>query len=137
MQSHKSLVAWQEARAVTRGVLRLSITSWKPQYAAIFGQLQRSSVSVQLNIAEGYGFGPSPRMRNHLRIAYSSAIETADVLELLEESDIFDNASTSELLNSCRRSQKLLTGLLRRYGWLNYSAGTIGTQAKNSVKGEK
>ena len=119
MQSHKSLIAWQEAREVTRGVLRISRTSWKPQYAAVFGQLQRSSVSVQLNIAEGYGFGPSLRMRNHLRIAYASAIETADLLELLAESDLFDNTSAEELLTRCQRGHKLLTGLLRRYGWLS------------------
>ena len=121
MQGHQSLLAWQEAKGVTKGVLRLSSTSWKPQYAAIFWQLQRSSVSVQLNIAEGYGFGPSPRMRNHLRIAYASAIETADLLEILEESDILGKAEASILLKRCRRSQKLLTGLLRRYGWLDYS----------------
>jgi four helix bundle protein len=121
MQSHKSLIAWKEAKAVTIGVLRMSRTSWKPQFAAIFGQLQRSSVSVQLNIAEGYGFGPSPRMRNHLRIAYASAVETADLLELLAESDLFEAEKANALLARCMRTQKLLTGLLRRYGWVNYS----------------
>jgi four helix bundle protein len=124
MRNHKSLIAWQEARVVTKGVLRLSRTSWKPQYAAIFGQLQRSSVSVQINIAEGYGFGPCPRMRNHLRIAYASAIETEDLLELLAEEGIAETGLAAELLISCDRSQKLLTGLLRRYGWLDYSLQT-------------
>jgi four helix bundle protein len=121
MKSHKSLLAWQEAKAVTKGVLKLCGTSWKPQYAAVFAQLQRSSVSVQLNIAEGYGFGPSARMCNHFRIAYASAIETADLLELLVESDLFETTPSSDLLERCRKSQRLLTGLLRRYGWLDYA----------------
>ncbi|MEO8200522.1 MAG: four helix bundle protein [Gemmatimonadota bacterium] len=94
MQSHKTLLAWQEAREVTKGVLRLSATSWKPRFGAVFSQLQRSSVSVLVNIAEGYGFGPSPRMRNHLRIAYASAIETADLLELLEESELAEGTTS-------------------------------------------
>jgi four helix bundle protein len=121
MRSHKSLLAWQEARAVTKGVLRLSGSSWKPQYAAVFAQLQRSSVSVQVNIAEGYGFGPTARMGHHLRIAYASAIETCDLLELLEESELFEKGTTTELVRRCDKTQKLLTGLLRRYGWLSYS----------------
>jgi four helix bundle protein len=122
MRDHKSLLAWQEARLVTQGVLRLSLKAWKPQYAAVFSQLQRSSVSVQVNIAEGYGFGPSPRMANHFRIAYASAIETCDLLEILEESDLFEKGSTAELVARCSKSQKLLTGLLRRYGWIKYAA---------------
>jgi len=121
MRNHKALIAWQEANAVTKGVLKLSRTSWKPQYAAIFGQLQRSSVSVQINIAEGYGFGPCPRMRNHLRIAYASAIETEDLLELLAEEGIAEKGLAAELLLSCDRSQKLLTGFIRKYGMLDYS----------------
>ena len=121
MRNHKSLLAWQEAQAVTKGVLRLSGVSWRPQYAAVFAQLQRSSVSVQVNIAEGYGFGPTARMGNHLRIAYASAIETCDLLELLEESELFEKGSTTELIRRCDKSQKLLTGLLKRYGWLSYS----------------
>ena len=128
MRSHKSLLAWQEAKAVTKGVLLLSGKSWKPQYAAVFSQLQRSSVSVQLNIAEGYGFGPTARMRNHLRIAYASAIETGDLLELLQESGLFEEGATSELVDRCDKSQKLLTGLLKRYGWLNYSRVRVATE---------
>ena len=120
MRNHKSLLAWQEAKAVTKGVLQLCGVAWKPQYAAVFSQLQRSSVSVQVNIAEGYGFGPTARMRNHLRIAYASAIETGDLLELLEESDLFEQGTTTELVRRCDKSQKLLTGLLKRYGWIDY-----------------
>jgi four helix bundle protein len=130
MRNHKTLIAWQEAKVVTKGVLRLSRTSWQPQYAAIFWQLQRSSVSVQINIAEGYGFGPSPRMRNHLRIAYASAIETDDSLELLSEEGIGEKELPAALQISCDRSQKLLTGLLRKFGWLDYTqpGGTKGEE---------
>jgi four helix bundle protein len=123
MKSHKTLLAWQEARRVTKGVIQISRTSWKPAVSAIFSQLQRSSLSVQLNIAEGYGYGPSPRMCNHLRIAYSSAVETQDLLELLSEEELTDEAITASLIMACDRSQKLLTGMLRRYGWQEYASG--------------
>ena len=57
MRDHKSLVAWQVAHEVARGVLSVSRLRWRPDAAALFGQLQGSSLSIQLNIAEGYALG--------------------------------------------------------------------------------
>ena len=48
------MVVWQKARRVALAAFRLSATAWKPWCAAMFWQLQRSALSVQLNIAEGY-----------------------------------------------------------------------------------
>lgn len=66
-------------------------------------------------------------MRNHLRIAYGSAIETGDLLELLQESGLFEEGATSELVHRCDKSQKFFTGLLKRYGWLNYTRVRVET----------
>ena len=52
MRDHKSLLAWQEARKVVQAVFEGSRTCWKPYAAAVFAQLQRACLSVQLNIAE-------------------------------------------------------------------------------------
>ena len=75
MRDHKSLQVWQSAHAVARGVIELAKSHWKPYAAALFDQLQRASLSVQLNIAEGYTFGDTPSFRRHLGIAYGSALE--------------------------------------------------------------
>lgn len=82
---------------------------------AVFGQLQTASLSVQLNIAEGYASGRTPRCRNLLRIAYASAVETRDLLELLAE----QQGAPAELLDAAlganRNCQVTLEGLIRRY----------------------
>jgi len=82
VRDHTSLRAWQEAHAVTVGVIQLARTAWQPYAGALFSQLQRSSLSVQLNIAEGYTFGNSPTFTRHIGIAYGSAVETAELLRL-------------------------------------------------------
>jgi four helix bundle protein len=69
MRDHRSLEAWQEARLVVLGTIQLSRDSWRPDAAALFGQLQRASLSVQLNIAEGYAYANSPSFTRHLAIA--------------------------------------------------------------------
>jgi len=88
---------------------------WKPYAAAVFGQLQRSALSVQLNIAEGYALGGKKSFSNHLRIAYGSAMETGELLELAREKGIPPEDLVGEMISSCSRSQRLLLGLMKRY----------------------
>jgi four helix bundle protein len=115
MTPHRKLAAWQTARLVVRTDLRASRQTWKPYLSAVFSQLQRSSLSVQLNIAEGYAYGPTRRCRNYLEIAYASAVETEDLLDLLADERVLPPAEATEALNHCRRCQALLKGLIRRY----------------------
>src|SRR5687767_10912487 len=97
MRDHKSLLAWQEARAVVL-VLLPAIRQVKYSYAnPVFSQLQRAALSVQLNIAEGYALRASKRFRNHLDIAYASAVETAELLELSGEIASFQPIGSARL----------------------------------------
>lgn len=83
--------------------------------AAVFRQLQRSSLSVQLNVAEGYASGPGARCRHHMIIAYGSAIETDDLLEILSDEGHIKAEDAERVLADCRSSQRLIRGLVKRY----------------------
>jgi four helix bundle protein len=113
MRDHKSLYAWQEAREVVLGVLKIAREKWKPHAAAMFEQLQRASLSVQLNVAEGYAYADTPSFTKHLVIAYGSAVETGELLEIAADSGIVDTSTVAELLERNRRNQRLLLGLVR------------------------
>ncbi len=113
MRDHHSLRAWREARAVVLRVVALSESAWRPWAAAIFGQLQRSSLSVQLNVAEGYALRGSARFAWHLRVAYASAVETGDLLGLLHDAHLISPEVARELIDGNDASQKLIWGLLR------------------------
>jgi four helix bundle protein len=115
MRDHRSLEAWKEARKVSLAALDASREHWKPYAAALFGQFQRAALSVQLNIAEGYALGGGKSFANHLLIAYGSAIETEELLELAREKRILPEEMVHEILNSCTRCQRLLLGLIKRY----------------------
>jgi four helix bundle protein len=95
-------------------VIRLAKSSWKPYAAALFNQLQRASLSVQLNIAEGYTFGDSPTFTRHLGIAYGSAVETGELLQLALDAEIVDGEILKGLLNQTRRTERLLLGMLKQ-----------------------
>ena len=112
---HHSLLAWKEAREVARLALRVCRTQWRPSASALFSRLQRSSLSIQLNIAEGYALADRGRFANHLAVAYGSAVETRDILELAVEEGILPREGSTEILARCQRCERLLLGLLKRY----------------------
>jgi four helix bundle protein len=114
VRDHRSLRAWQEAHAVSLGVIRMSRDCWKPYAAALFEQLQRSSLSTQLNIAEGYTFGNTPTFTRHLGIAYGSAVETVELLMLGIEAEVLPAHVGGDLLLHGKRCSQLLLGLLKR-----------------------
>jgi four helix bundle protein len=116
MRDHKSLVAWQVANELVRGVLKACRAWWRPHAGELFHQLQRSSLSVQLNIAEGYALKGRRQFYYHLRVAYGSAVESGDLLELALSERLLPDEEAQALLASCHRAQRLLLGMLHRYG---------------------
>lgn len=109
MESHKQLRAWQLARTTTLAVFRHFDTSWSPGRSSAIEQVRRAALSVQLNIAEGYASGSAKRYVAHLGIAYASAVETTDILELLLEL----GEPVDTVLAGSRHTQAVTLRLLR------------------------
>lgn len=114
MKDHTTLLAWQEAEVVSLAVKGLNRRYWKPASADLFGQLSRASLSVQLNITEGYAFTATPSFIRHLQIAYASAMETGDAPKLLEKDGTVPAEVITPILDRCRRCQRLTLGLIHR-----------------------
>jgi four helix bundle protein len=109
---------WQVANKVVRRVLKACRLRWRPHAATLFHQLQRSSLSIQLNIAEGYARGGRREFGYHLRVAYGSSVETGDLLELAASEHLLPVEEARDLLINCQRTQRLLLGMLHRYARL-------------------
>lgn len=80
----------------------------------MFNQLQRASLSVQLNIAEGYTYGETPTFTRYLGIAYGSAVETGELLQLALEAEVVPREPIEALLKKARRTERLLLGMLKQ-----------------------
>ena len=115
MWTHRSLHAWQEARQVTHAAFHAARLHWKPQGSALFSQLQRAALSIQLNIAEGSALGDRGRFGYHLQVAYGSAVETSELFEIAIEQGFLPEEFGQKALSHCRRCERLLLGLLKRY----------------------
>ena len=115
MRDHRSLEAWREAHAITRAAFSARRDHSKAYAFPAFEQLQRAALSIQLNLAEGYALGTARRFVNHLTIAYGSAVETAEILQLGLEEGFLAREVAEEALQRAKRCQALLLGLIKRY----------------------
>jgi four helix bundle protein len=114
MRDHTSLIAWQVAQHLAVEVYKIATVRWRPTARAAFDQLGRASLSVQLNIAEGYVWRPRARWAYHLRVALGSAVETTDLIRFLLKVGAISGDEGKVLESESRRAQSLILALLRK-----------------------
>jgi four helix bundle protein len=103
-------------------VHRMAGRIWHPSLAAIIEQLRRSTLSVQLNVAEGQALGSGRQFARHLTIAYGSAVESVELLDLLRELVPDYESELKILVDSARRNGFRVLALKRsivRRPWFN------------------
>ena len=92
---------------------RRIVLTWLPlKRAELSDQLDRASISISLNVAEGSGRSTPRERARHYTIARGSAVECLACLDLLElETTV---ASMPEARIIILRVLSVLTGLIRR-----------------------
>lgn len=80
----------------------------------MFSQLQRSSLSVQLNLAEGYAYGPSRSAMRFWKLAFGSSVETGDLLRLLGDAGVVDTLMAQQLAKRNDAVLQLIGGMMRK-----------------------
>jgi four helix bundle protein len=92
---------------------RRIVVRWLPlRRSELSDQLDRASISVPLNIAEGAGRSTPRERARHYTIARGSAVECLACLDLLELES--SSPSTAEARATLLRLLNVLTALIRR-----------------------
>ena len=77
IQTFEDLICWQKARLLTKEIYKIfkDLNIQKIQDRGLQDQIQRASVSIMSNIAEGFERGTKQEFLNYLFIAKGSAGE--------------------------------------------------------------
>jgi four helix bundle protein len=82
MQSFRDLLVWQKAIELVIEVYRLTSKFPKHETYGLCSQMQRASVSIPSNIAEGHGLKKTRAYLRHLSISCGSLAELETQLEI-------------------------------------------------------
>ena len=112
----EEIQVWQKARLVTRLIYQATSNG---NFARDFGlrnQIQRASVSIMANIAEGFGRRSDKEFANFLNMAHGSTSETQSHLYVALDLNYIDDKSfhdISMLLDEISRMTLALAQRLR------------------------
>jgi four helix bundle protein len=96
-KSFEEIHAWQKAREATRQVYEITASERFERDYGLSNQLQRASVSIMANIAEGFGRHSDKEFANYLNMAHGSASETQSHLYVALDLGYVDQESFSKL----------------------------------------
>ena len=93
----EDIQVWQKARELTRKIYEVTANGKFAQDYGLKGQIQRASVSIMANIAEGFGRRSDKEFANFLNIAHGSVSEVQSHLYVALDLSYLSTSSFTEL----------------------------------------
>ena len=109
----EDLEAWQAARTLTKQVYALTRTSELARDFGITGQIQRASVSIMSNTAEGFERGHIQEKLQFYNIARGSTAEVRSLLYVIEDNFPVCADTAVQLREQTASTGRLVTGLIQ------------------------
>ena len=115
MKNDKDLDAWQLGMTSVETTYQLTKALLGTERYGLISQMQRSSMSIPSNIAEGQARGTVKFGLNSIRIALGSAAELDTQIELARRLKFVSKEATRELDSQLERVRQLLYGMRREH----------------------
>ncbi len=109
----EELDCWKEARILTVMVYKACEAEKLAKNFGLKDQIQRASVSVMNNIAEGFTRFSSKEFRRFLDISQSSCAEVLNMLYLLEDLEYLDYDELIRIRKQGEKTRSLILGMIK------------------------
>ncbi len=110
INSFEEVIAWQKAKELTKLIY---FECKVIRDAGYNSQLQRASVSIMNNIAEGFERRSNKELKQFLFIAKGSCGEVRSMVRLGEELGYIEQKSAKQLIDLAIETSKLLSGFIK------------------------
>lgn len=113
MQNYHRLPVWRKAHGIALAVDSLTRRMPRGRHAGLVSQLQRASLSIPSNIAEGASRGSDKDFANFLQIAAASTTEVEYHLEFAADACIISRAEFETRRSELEELRKMLMGFAK------------------------
>jgi len=110
IERFEDIIAWQKAKELAIKIYRLFETSKDYSFK---DQIQRASVSVMNNIAEGFERKTNNEFKQFLFIAKGSCGEVRSMLVLAKELNKIEKNKAEELYSLSEEISKIISGFIK------------------------
>ena len=112
-KSYRDLEVWQKAMALVVDCYRITRKFPKSEIYGLGNQLQRASVSIPANIAEGRERQYTGEFLRYLSIAYGSLAELETLVQIAERLNYLDANQLKQILDKTGEIGRMINGLRR------------------------
>jgi four helix bundle protein len=115
----EEILAWQKSRELVKEIYDIfDINDFKKDYI-LQKQITGASISVMLNIAEGFGRKSNNEFKQFLVIAHGSVAEVQSGLYITLDRKFIDDSKFQSLYIKCDEISRMLMGLIKYLNTLN------------------
>ena len=111
VQRFEDLIVWQKARAFTKSIYEVTRQGTFARDFGLCNQMQRATVSIMSNIAEGFERKHSAEFLHYLSIAKASCAEVRSQLYVALDVEYIGQDMFNEMLSRADEIARLITGL--------------------------
>ena len=129
MMKFEDLEAWQTARALVKSVYTLTRGPALARDFGVAGQIQRASVSIMSNVAEGFERSHIQEKLQFYNVARSSTAEVRSLLYVIEDNFPESAPTAVQMRAETERTGRLVTGLIQSTGRRRPGKGLLGLLA--------
>ena len=113
--NYKKLIVYQKAKSLAVDIIRFFSKQKLPRILEFIAiQLLKSITSIGANIAEGYGRYYQGNTRQFLSVARGSSYESDYWLEIITETELFNENSLKNFSERNIELSKMITGLMKK-----------------------
>jgi len=111
IEKFEDLIAWQKARELTRAIYEATRQGAFAKDYGLSGQIQRATVSIMSNIAEGFERGGRGEFHQFLSTAKASCAEVRSQLYVALDVGYLDETSFDRLMQQAQEVGRIVGGL--------------------------
>ena len=113
IENFNEIEAWKQARLFVADVYNIFSQGNSQKDFGFRDQIQRASVSIMSNIAEGFDSGSSKSFIQFLTYSYRSASEVESLLFVALDINYIDVNQHNELMSKLNSIKRLIGGFIR------------------------